>query len=326
VFGAKRTYKTKTQAWKEGRALGWLVAQKIEKLRAAPSEVERPVVVAKDEAPRATRSIEPKDDTEEDAKAVAVIEAAEDEDSHSDDKLLRATLGGGSQLSGAYTVASGGQTTGLAYELKPTGLVAAEVLFNVPSTLLSAEVGLAYVPMLYNIDVEPIVTPNQPGARHLDVAASLGYGFRFSLIAEDNVELRPLVGVTYRSLAVQRQEPVDVLVGFQSIAPHGGLRAGLRIGDLTMEALGLFRVVASYKEAPATTGNDGLGISFAVGATARYWIIDNLGAYVNVGYDFTRVGFEGPGTRVGFKDDPALVDASVYAEEVRLAFGVAAAI
>jgi hypothetical protein len=127
-------------------------------------------------------------------------------------------------------------------------------------------------------------------------------------------------------LSVEKQEPINVLVGSKSVAPHLGLRAGVRIGDAVVELNGLFRLVASYRESPDTTGGKGLGYSALIGGAFRYWITDFFGAFADVHYDFTHVGFDGAGTRVKFADDPVLMDATIRAAEVRAAIGVTFAI
>ena len=308
VWSVTRSYAKRSRAFKTGRSIGWLAVKQVKELRSV--EPVAPAIVPKDEveAPKAAKKK---------PAAIASADPRQRATEHPEDKLFRAALSGGSQLSSEYTVSVGDQATGLAYELRPTALIAGELMVNLPWLPISLEASLAYVPMLYDIDVDPAVTPDQPGARHLDVAASIGYGFRFWLFA-----LRPLLGITYRSLAVQKQEPIDVVVGSSAIAPHVGLRAGLRIGDVTMEARGLFRLIVSYEETPDSTGERGFGTSYLVGAAARYWITDYLGAYADVAYDFTRVGFEGAGTRIKFEGDPELMNATVFAAEIRAAVGV----
>jgi hypothetical protein len=290
---AFRTY-SRTGAWKAGRALGAMIAGEVKTLREPPPPPAPP-------APPAVTSPAPIDPLER----------------HPEDRIFHASLSGGSQLSSEYAVSVKQRATGLAYRLRPTALIAGELSINLPWLPLSLEASIAYVPMFYDIDVEPAVTPDRPGARHLDVAGSIGYGFRVWIFA-----VRPLLGLTYRSLAVQQQQPIDIIIGSTSIAPHLGLRAAIRIGAVTMEAKGLFRLIAMYRESPHRTGDGSLGYSVLAGAAARYWITDFVGAYAEVAYDFTRIGFDGAGTRVKFEGDPELVEATVFAAEIRAALGV----
>jgi hypothetical protein len=292
LWQAFRSYSRKG-AWKAGRAIGSMIAGEVRTLREPPPPPAPPP------APPAVAS--------------APIEV----ERHPEDRIFHASLSGGSQLSSEYAVSVKQQATGLAYRLRPTALIAGELSINLPWLPLSLEASIAYVPMFYDIDVEPAVTPDHPGARHLDVAGSIGYGFRVWIFV-----VRPLLGLTYRSLSVQQQQPIDIVVGSTSIAPHLGLRAGIRIGAVTMEAKGLVRLIASYRESPRRTGESSLGYSVLAGAAARYWITDFFGAYAEVAYDFTRIGFEGAGTRVKFEGDPELVEATVFAAEIRAALGV----
>lgn len=345
-----RRYRKSRDAWKTGETLGWLLARKIRTFKKGAKRKKRSRVVAAssladddedddevdEDLPRAPRRIKKsrktkrraviKDELDEDANEVATDSGRKEIREHPEDRMVRLAVGGGGQLSSAYTVAVGEALTGLAYVASPSGLLQADVQVRIPKKAYFFEGALQYVPLLFNIDTNPAVTPNQPGARHLDFHLTAGWSFKFNAFGRKNLELAPLLGLSHRSLKVQAQEPYSVIIGAASWAPQLGGRLAFRFArQWTIDATVLGRLIVGFSEGDTSTGDGGSGTGFALGLRGRYWLTDWFAAQAGLGYDYTKVGLSDAGTRVTFAGDPALVDATVYQEEVRLHFGAAVA-
>jgi hypothetical protein len=288
-----------------------------------PKDEETPAQAKPAEPARSTPAITPKDEEKPAEAARTSISAARR--GNGEDKVLSIWLGGGSQIASAYTVAVGAQVTGLAYDLTPLMLLDAGVGVQIPGIGLGFELGLAFVPVKYQIDVDPAVDPAAPKGSFFDVGGSIFYELVLSEFGEGNASrffLTPQLGFSYASLSVEDQEPYAVVLSSSMVAPWGGAKAGLVLGDLAFELEGRFKLVVSYSEAPVETGSDGGGSGVFIGAGARYWVSDNFGMVVRAGYDFARVSFAGEGTRTPFVDDPPLLDASAFTSSLRASVGV----
>lgn len=237
-------------------------------------------------------------------------------------KMLRFSVGAGSQLASAYTVSVAGAATGLAYDLSPLLLVEAGARFLVPSTGLSFGVDFALVPVKYDIQVEPAVTPTDPSGSFIDVALTAAYQLELAKVGADGaLYLAPLLGFRYTSLSVDEQTPYAVVVSSTLLAPEAGVLFGVGLGALAIEAHAKLDLALSYDETPVSTGADGSGLGLDVGATGRLWLGDLFGLYLGLGYDFAKISLSGTGTRTRFVDDPELVDASVSSGNLRVGAG-----
>lgn len=246
-----------------------------------------------------------------------------------EDRVLRMLIGAGSQMTSAYTVSVGPQVTGLAYRLSPLILLDAGVALNIPNIGLGFELGLSFVPVKYQIDVDPAVDPAAPKGRFLDFGGAALYRIvlaRFGDGEASRFYVAPQLGFQYASLSVEAQEPHAVVLSWSSVAPFAGARLGVVLDALTLELDPRFKLVVSYGEAPDTTGDGGSGIGVGIGATGRYWVSDHFGMSFRLAYDYSQVSFSGKGTRIPFAEDPALVDASAYSSDLRASVGVVLAL
>jgi hypothetical protein len=287
-------------------------------VRAQPEESE-PVARATPEP-----TITPKDE-EKGASASTTIDRGGPSLVGGEDRVLRLLIGAGSQVTSAYTVAVGPQVTGLAYKLTPLILLDAGVAVQIPNVGLAFELGLSFVPVKYQIDVDPAVMPAAPKGRFLDVGGGALYKLtlaRFGGGEQSRFFVAPQIGFQYSSLSVEAQEPYAVVLSWSSVAPYAGAKLGVVLDALALELDARFKFIVSYGEAPDSTGDGGSGTGFHVGAVVRYWMSEHFGVAFRAAYDFSRVSFSGEGSRTPFVDDPPLLDASAYSSDLRASFGV----
>ncbi len=260
---------------------------------------------------------------------VAVAEAPVEEGPGSalggmDDAMLRLSVGAGTQLSSAYTVAVAGEVTGLAYTLNPLLLMTVGAAVRAPTIGVGAELYLTYVPVTFQVDVSPPVDPTDPGGRFIDVGGALTYRLALSQFGETGtVYLTPLLGVGFSSMTVQSQGNNTVVVSYSGIDLQGGLRLGISLSKaLTIDIEGRGGAIVMYDEGPTTTGNGGSGFGLRFGANARYWFSGLVGVYAGLDYSYQKVGLTGLGTRVAFEGDAQLLDATVFSGSFRLFTGL----
>lgn len=285
-------------------------------------EEERPAVAVKSEP-----SVQPKDEAK--PSSSVTLERPAPEGKNGENKLLSLWVGGGSQITSAYTVAVGPQVTGLAYSLTPLVLLDVGAAVTIPNVGLGFELGLSFVPVKYQIDVDPAVDPSGPKGTFLDVGGGAFYKLVLSRFGDNqtsNFFLAPQVGVQYASLSVDDQIPYSVVLSNSAVAPYAGVRAGVLLDNLALEFDGRFKFIASYSESPSETGEGGSGIGFVIGGRARYWMSEHFGVAFRIAYDYSKIGFSGEGSRTPFIDDPALVDASAFSNSLRASVGVILAI
>ncbi|MCB9646486.1 MAG: hypothetical protein H6730_07790 [Deltaproteobacteria bacterium] len=320
----------KAAAAKVGKQLGAIAAERAaEAEAAAAAAAEQPRVVApvvpKDEAPPppapvATAAV-PKDEAPE---AEVSRRRSSSGLGDKEDGIVRLSVGVGTQMGSAYTVAVGGDVTGLAYTLSPLLLVTAHVVVRAPRLGLGGEVWTSFVPVKFVVDVDPPVDPNEPSGRFFDVGGAVSYRLNLTDIGTSGgLYLTPLVGAEYASMTAQGQGENTVVVSYSGINVQGGLRIGVApMEDLVFELEGRGGLLLSYSEGPTTTGEGGSGFIVRVGGQVRYWFTDMFGAYVNAGYSYQRVGLTGTGTRVAFQEDPTLLDATVFNGDFKLSTGL----
>lgn len=241
-----------------------------------------------------------------------------------EDQLLRFSLGAGSQLLSAYTVAVDGQVTGLAYELSPLLLLTGAARVHVPGTGLLIGAFLSFVPVQYSVVVDPPVAPAQPSGRFLSIGGELGYELALSEWDDGGrFALTPLLAGTWASMGVESQGDNSVVLSYSGLDLLGGVRLGvLPTSALALEADLRGGLIVGYKESPTTTGASASGVALRFGGGARYWVNELFGLYLSVGYHFRQVGFSGSGSRVGFFGDPQLVDATVFSGDLQTQAGV----
>lgn len=316
----KSSYRSKKAASSVGTTVGRAFAAAISEAAAAAPEPGQAFVP-------------PVAPVEPDPAPVAKVEApAEDGPGYDlggkDDAMLRFSVGVGTQLSSAYTVAVAGQVTGLAYTLNPLLLMTVGAAVRVPNLDIGAEVYLTYVPVTFQVDVSPPVDPSDPGGRFMDVGGALTYRLKLSQFGETGtVYLTPLVGVNYGSMTVEGQGDNSVVVSYSGVDLQGGLRLGVSLSSaLTIEIEGRGGAVLLYDEGPTNTGDGGSGIGLRFGAKARYWFTDVFGVYGGLDYSYQKVGLTGVGSRVAFEADPQLLDATVFSGSFRVFSGLHIAI
>jgi hypothetical protein len=241
-----------------------------------------------------------------------------------EDQLLRLSLGGGTQMLSAYTVAVDGQVTGLAYELSPLLLLTGAARVHVPGTGLLIGAFVSFVPVQYSVVVDPPVDPAQPKGRFLSIGGELGYELALSQWDDGGrFVLTPLLAGTWASMGVDSQGDNSVVLSYSGLDLLGGVRLGvLPTAALALEADLRGGLIVGYKESPTTTGASASGIALRFGGGARYWVNELFGLYLSVGYHFRQVGFSGSGSRVGFFGDPQLVDATVFSGDLQAQAGV----
>lgn len=320
----KKSYRRSRSATKIGRAIGSGMAASIKEAMAKAAAVA--AIPEPDPDPEPIAPPPPPVAIEE-----APVTAKADVDAGppakgGEDQLLRLEIGAGTQAFSAYTVAVGGQVTGLAYTLSPLMMINAGAAVLVPDTAIQIELDLAFVPVKYAIDVMPPVSPSEPTGRFLNVGAAALYRLelsRFGSDEEGRVFLSPLVGLSYNSMTVESQGENTVVVSWSAIDIAAGLRLGIRVDEqLAFGIQGRFGVVPYYDEGPTTTGDGGFGIDFGIGAEARYWLSEAFGISLGGGYAYQRVGLGGSGTRTPFVDDPPLEDATVFSGDLKIGAGV----
>lgn len=268
--------------------------------------------------PPVTR-VEPKDEA-----PVVKVERSGRRPKSGEDQLLRFSLGAGSQLLSAYTVAVDGQVTGLAYELSPLLLVTGAARVHVPGTGLLIGAFASFVPVQYSVVVDPPVDPAQPSGRFLSIGGEVGYELALSEWDEGGrFALTPLLAGTWASMGVESQGDNSVVLSYSGLDLLGGVRLGvLPTAALALEADLRGGLLVAYKESPTTTGASASGITLRFGGGARYWVNELFGLYLSVGYHFRQVGFSGTGSRVGFFGDPQLIDATVFSGDLQTQVGV----
>lgn len=241
-----------------------------------------------------------------------------------EDSVFRLSVGVGAQLASAYTVAVGGQVTGLAYTLNPLFSTTVNGTLLAPSIGIGAEVWFSFSPVTYQVDVSPPVDPREPSGSFVDVGGAVSYRITLTELGETGaLYLTPLLGARYGSMTVDGQGDNTVVVSYSNIDVQGGLRFGVAVTeDLVFDAEGRFGGVLVYDEGPTTTGESGSGYNLRFGGGVRYWINDLFGVFGGVAYSYQRVGLSGLGTRVTFEEDPQLLDASVYSGDFKLYTGV----
>ena len=310
----KSSFRSKRAAGSAGAKMGKALGAVISARAAEPEPEPEPVAVAPPPPP---------------AEPEPVAEVTKDEGpglklGGKEGAAFRLTVGAGTQLASAYTVAVQGDVTGLAHTLNPLFLMTVGALIRAPSIGIGGELWLSYVPVKYQIDVSPAVSPSDPGGRFFNVGGALTY--RLSLLQfgdTGTLYLTPLLGVGYGSMTVEGQGDNTVVVSYSAVDVQGGLRLGVALTeDLVVDLEGRFGGVVLYDEGPTTTGDGGKGINLNFGLNARYWITDMFGVFGGFNYSYQKVGLTGVGTRVAFQDDPQLLDATVFNGDFKLFSGV----
>lgn len=287
-----------------------------------PARDPTPPVAASTPSP----SVVPKDE-EDEAPAAAPTKRADvsKPDAGRERALLIFEADIGSQAGTAYTVAVGDVPTALAYDLGPLLMIGGQVRLQIPKTGLGIELGAAFAPVQYALDTQPAVDPASPTGSFLDLGGSVAYALPLTRFGEASaLVLEPLAGVQYQKLTVQEQSPFTIVVGSSAVVPHLGTRLRLELGDSVELGVDLrLRLIASYAESPVVTGESSSGLGLFVGGSGRYWLLPSIGVSGFLGYEYTQVGFTGQGDRPTFQSDPTLVDATVFASNLRLGLGVA---
>lgn len=356
VASVRRQLKSKGQARAAGRTLGLMLAQALEKADGgAPVEVdagdelpagEAPVKVAKKTRARPA-SAEPADPEPEEAEpaaaprrvvprdedpalgGAAVAARAEGTSKYlsAEDRTVRLALGLGSHLSTSYAVSTGGEVTGLGYQLSPQTSLEIEGRLAPFDAPVSFEAAIDYAILKYRLDLEPATSPADPTGNHLTLRLSVAYEYSLSRWKGGELSIAPLGGIEYESLGVDDQEPYDVVLGFSAFSPRAGARLGLRLGDsVTLEAESALRFIASYSETLAKTGEGGSGLGITLGARFRWWLGDQFGAFVHAEYDYGAVSLSGDASRTTFVGDPAVSDAGIYDSHLAAAVGAVLAL
>lgn len=232
-------------------------------------------------------------------------------------RVLRVTAGLGSRLYSAYSVRVGDSVTGHAYSLDP--LLSADIHASVviPSTSLLIEGDFRFLPVSFEIsDIQPPVTPSDPGGQFIDVAGGVGWRFDLASVGDDgHLTLTPLLGVDYEALLVDEQGPNTVVLAYSTFALGGGARLGVELPPgLGFDVEGKAGAIVGFSESPSTTGADGSGVRLEGRVRGRYWFLDQLGLQLAFRYAFRSIGTSGPGTRAAFENDPPLSDAEVQTE------------
>lgn len=352
IAQGKKSYKNAKAATRAGAALGRMLAAKAKSYAPADASDDWSESVSSAE-PSSIAPIIPEDDDsvsplgeetsglgpakdpiaiKEDSEPAATAAETQVESRRRkwqpEDAMLRFGLAGGSQLASRYTVVVGGEVTGLAYSLSPLMMLGAEAGVYLDDYKLGFDLGFSYVPVRYSIDVEPTVDPNQPKGSFLDFSLTARYRLRLTEIGRDGYfALSPALGLRYAALSVSPQsymgqEDFSVVLGWSSVTPVLGANLELALDErLILEATIRLGLIVSYGESPTTTGDGGGGLALGFGAGARYWILDPVGAFVRLGYDYQSIGMSGAGTRKPFVDDPPLVDASVLSSQFRVSVG-----
>lgn len=342
VKKAVRRYRSAKGALKSGKAIGKLfgkVAKKLNKKKGAVAQIDEPeapppapprkvaTAVPKDEDPLAPGR--PSGGTKRSGSSTkAKAELGPKKKSRNpEDNVFRLSVGAGTQVGSAYTVAVGGEVTGLAYDLNPLFLLSGDIdLFfgGIGPGGLGINANVSFVPVKYQIDVDPPVDPAEPTGRFLNIGGSIRYRWDVVQFGESGrFYVAPLLGVAYHLLSVQDQGENTVVVSWASVNVTGGAQLGVQISEFFTLALeGRVGGVASYNEAPTTTGNSGKGLNTLLGGQARFWISDYLGIYLNGIYEFQRVGLSGEGNRTPFVEDPPLNDATVFSADFKFGTGV----
>jgi hypothetical protein len=240
-----------------------------------------------------------------------------------EDRSLLISVGLGSQLSSAYAVVVGGETTGLGYALGAAPLVriqARSTPFTVP---LALEAELDWAAVRYSVALEGVDAPFSPAGHFLDLRAGGSWDFDLAQWSGGGLQLSPKVGLGYRALAVEAPEQGALVLGSHWVAPQAGLGLGLRVADVaTIEAHGIARAILGYTEKPSTSGENGGGLGMTLGGGFRYWISDGLAIAAGIEYEYAQINTEGAGTRATFRGDPVLSDAQVLHSELRATAGV----
>ncbi len=317
------SYKGKADAAAIGAGLAETLAEVI-KAEAPPPAPPPPKPVVRSEPPPPppppTSTIKPDVATKTEAPSKVALGR--------EDRLFRLQLGFGTQIASAYTVAVGGEVTGLAYDLSPLLLIDASVLLQIPNLGLGLDLDFSFVPVKYSIDVDPPVDPSEPGGRFLNVGGDVFYKLRLARFGEGgSFSLTPLLGAGYTSLTVESQGENTVVVSWSAIDAHLGARFGIQISEaaaIELDAKG--GLVLAYSEGPTTTGDSGSGLSLRVGGQGRYWLAGPMGLYLSAVYHYQKIGLSGEGTRTPFVGDPELIDASVFSGDFKLSGGVVLAL
>ncbi len=329
VESIERGYNGGKGALTAGKAIGKLLGRKASDLGRAEAEpppvAETPVrPIEPPEPPPPTRTVVPKEDDDDHVAVKAEVEGPTKPRAHGEFGIVRAGVAGGFQAASAYTVALEGQPTGLAYSLTPLALVDATVSVRIPQVGLFFGARADFSPVKYAIDVMPPVDPAEPKGRFLSAGGTIGYevvDHRFS----EAVHLRfsPVIGINWSSMSVQSQGDNTVVVSWSAIDANGGVEASLiLLQSLAIELHGRGGYVFSYSESPKTTGEGGAGFDLNAGLALRYWILDLFGVYLDTTYEYMKVGMSGMGSRVGFVDDPPIVDATIYSADLKLGAGL----
>lgn len=334
VQSAEYKYRSGKKAGKGGRVivrkLDASIAEIVQRNTERNAERSRPVtpvVVPEAPPPPPPVTSAPKEETP--AEVVAEPEAPTD----GAKPIVVFRLGAGSQVLTAYTVSVGPEPTALAYRLSPLLAIGVGARLQIPSTGLAIEADFSFSPVKYALDTDPAVEPAEPAGSFIDVGATIGYSFQIANLGEGStLGLEPLVGFQFESLSVAEQvqaadqTPLSIVVGSTAIAPHLGTRLLFDFGAVELQADLRLRIVASYSEKPAKTGDSGSGLGVYGGLDGRYWISDLIGLSMALGYEFTKVGFSGTGDRPVFQNDPDLIDATVFSSNLSVGLGVLLAI
>lgn len=240
---------------------------------------------------------------------------------NSDLSAIRIQLGAGSQAYTAYSVTVGSKKTGLAYTVPP--LIAADLSLSwrIPDVGFGGDFWGNYVPVSYNLNVNPPINPAKPKGAHIYAGGDLFYEFELSRLDHGgSIRLGPVVAAEYRALSVEAQ---NIILSHVNIELGGGLRFVVQPkAALALQLDAQYRMPVSYKETPRVSGNSPKGMALLVKGELRYWLNDIFGFYGRAGYHYAKLDTKGAGTRAIFTGDPALVDASVYHGEFLMALGV----
>lgn len=268
------------------------------------------------------------EDVEVEAPGLRVAAEAESETSRWSVEL---GVGLGTQMLSRYTLSVAEGPTALAYGTSPLFLISPIVRVRLSGIPLWFLLQGDIAPVGFLLSTDPPLTPEVASG------AFLGLGFRAGWVFElvGSFTLAPVLGLRVESLGVDPQTATvladdgtpavtafDVVLSARALVPELGFEARYELTpDLQLALEARFRLIASYAETPAASGDAGSGVGVVIGGGAEWSLRSWLALELQLRYQYSAVSFSGVASRVAFADDPPLVDASADFEDLKLTLG-----
>ena len=303
-------YRSGEQSGAAGARLGANIAEFIAEESGSPTLATRSLTLPGAEPPESGPAPEPTSVTGSETESATGGEFA----------AFRIGLSVGSELANGYRVRVANQETGLGYDLGPLPRIDLSAQYIWRPLGLGVRLEYGFTPLTYSLADQPPIADQRGAGSLFSFGGQIFYAIDIARFgAEGRVTVFPMVGAGFTALRIDEAGADSIFLGYDATEVLAGARGRVLLSDVLAVELDLRAgAVVGYSEAPATTGDGGLGFVLQAGGSVRYWLTSSFGLSSEVTYQFRQTGMSGTGDRTIFPEDPALEDATVSTAHLRL--------